>query len=354
MEANKCTSSTATAKNQFTLNDLDDYSLGIIFNKLSYIDRTRVGSVCHRWYAVSNANWCTYLKCLIVDKVLVPLCGRIVKNGGMLVRILQRAGPYLEEITFKKECRFYQLFPMGTIKWITELCPKLKRLNTGFLVLHISDCLACSNLEVLSFKSNMQRQDFLGVLFRSNKRLRRLAIFDGIWLATSDFDHLDPGQLEFLRIEGCIRFNITAEIADKFTESLVGLTYSIYGKSTPNFQPLGKLKNLRSIDLKVSIKQLDIEFIAYIARNCRKLERVFLAIFTEHAYDQNFFTTLFDLPYLRRLLIIVDENNVPSKNQRDSLLQRATQLELFVIDTCDNCMYGCFDSCYRHRRGWQW
>ena len=58
MEAEKCppTSSAAAAKSELTINDLDDESLGIIFNKLPYRDRVYIESVCKRWRDVSRTN----------------------------------------------------------------------------------------------------------------------------------------------------------------------------------------------------------------------------------------------------------------------------------------------------------
>ena len=199
MEADKCisTSSAATANNQMTINDLDDNSLGMIFNKLPYIDRMRVESVCEHWYAVSNANWWSYSKSLRIGEDTGDIRIRSYntisdeKNKNMLKKVLQRSGPYLEEITFSKVYfTFCKRFPMGTIKWIAELCPKLKRLDAGSLRLNADDMFACSNLETLSFQ--FVEQKGLGVLFRSNKRLRRLNIYS-FGLTTSDFDHLNPG-----------------------------------------------------------------------------------------------------------------------------------------------------------------
>ena len=350
MEADKCisTSSAATAQNQLIINDLDDYSLSMIFNKLPYVDRRHIESVCQRWYAVSKASWSTYSKRLRIENHFLPY-GNTTENESILEKILQRTGPYLEEIIFQWVDRWR--FPMGTIKWIAERCPKLKRLNTCNLMLNDDDWLACSNLEELSLSPLVcQQGDWLGILFRSNKRLRRLEVFNSMRLTARVFDQLDPGQLEFLQIGYCKYFEITAGVVDKLAESLVELKYRTFWSDRPNFQHLGKLKNLRSLDLKVRIELAEIKFIADVAKKCRKLECLFLAIYTEHAYDPNVFAPLFDLPYLRRLVIIVDENNVPSENQRDSLLQRAAHIEFFEIDTCQKCIFETtiLNSCDRH------
>ena len=335
MEADKCisTSSPATVKNQMTINDLDDYSLGMIFNKLPYIDRTHIKSVCQRWYAVSKVNWCTYLKCLIIDKNFFPSCDNTTENESILLeKILQREGPYVEGIMFNPNDSFFYYLPMGTIKRIAELCPKLKRLNTGFLMLNDDDWLACSNLEAFSFFL-FQEKHGLGVLLHNNKRLRRLQIFICDSLTASDFDHLDPGQLEFLHIEYCYNFDFTARVADKLAESLVELKYSAPGNKRLNLQHIGKLKNLRSLSLKSSMERLATEFIADVARNCRKIERLCLAIRSDDAYDENGFEPLFDLPYLKRLVIIVEDSKFP-REKRDRLVERAAHLEFFLIEIC--------------------
>ena len=354
MESDKCisTSSAATAENQLTINDLDDDSLGLIFNKLPYIDRTRIESICERWCAVSDINWCTYSKCLTIDEDLLQSYDNTAEKKNILERIMQQSGPYLEEINFKSDRSFCQRFKMGTIKWIAKLCPKLNRLNTSSLRLNKDDWLVCSNLEALSFSSiasPTEKHNF-SVLFQRNKRLRRLEI-NGACLRTSDFYYLDPGQLEFLQIEYCDYFELTEEVVAKLAKSLVELRYSTSFCSTRSLQHLGKLVNLRYLSLKVRMEWLNIQFIADIAEHCRKIERLFLAISTMHAYDPDVFAPLFDLPYLKRL-VIVDENNVPSENQRDRLLQRATHLEFFVIDTCDECIDESFDCCSQHPRGW--
>ena len=361
MEADKCisTSNAATEKNHLDINDLDDDSLGMIFNKLPFIDRTRIKNVCQRWYTVSEANWCTYSKRLRIGEDtgnLLPSYANTTEMENILKKILQRSGPFLEEITFKRDCSFFESFRMGTIKWIAKRCPKLKRLNTGSLMLNDDDWLACSNLEALSFTSFaiIQQGNGLGILFRSNKRLRRLEIFSANWLTASDFDHLDPGQLKFLQTEYCRNFKLTAQVADKLAESLVELRYSTLWCSISKIQHLGKLKNLRSLDLKVRMEWLEIEMpIADIAQNCRKLEFLFLAISADQACDQNILAPLFGLPHLRRLIIIVDDNEM-TREERDRLLQRTAHIEFFVLETCAKCEYGTqsFDSCDRHRRGW--
>ena len=325
MEADEyiSTSTAITAKNQLTINDLDDDSLGIIFNKLPFIDRTCIENVCPRWYVVSEANWCSYSKCLTIGKDtrdFLPTYDNTTKNKNILEKILQRSGPYLEEITFKRNVTFCERFTMGTIKWIAKLCPKLKRLNTGSLRLNDDDWLACCNLEELRFSPYEKHE--LGLLFHSNKRLSRLDIFTNFWLSASDFDHLDPGQLKFLQIEYCPRFDLTAEVADKLAESLIELNYSTFFDSMPYLQHLGKLKNLRSLYLKVEVEWFETQFIADIAKNCEKLERLFLAISAVDAFNHNVIAMLFGLPYLRRLIIIVDENEIPCE-ERHRLLQSA-------------------------------
>ena len=358
MEADKCIStwSAATAKIQLIINDLDDYSLGMIFNKLPYIDRRRIESVCQRWYAVSKASWSTYSKRLTIDKDFLLSYGNTTENESIILeKILERVGPYLEEITFNRDYCFCDRFKKMTIKQIIELCPKLKRLNTSSLRLNDDDWLACSNLEALSFFSCGQRKgNDLGVLFRSNKRLRRLEIIGAFWLTPSNFDHLDPGQLECLLIEYCKYFEFTAQVTDKLAESLVNLTYSLFWGTMPNLQHLGKLKNLRSLELKVGMKYLDAEFIADIAENCRKLECLFLSICTKNTYDSNVFTPLFHMPCLRRLVIIVSRNNVPCEDERERLFKKSSHLEFFVIEECSKCISGSsfFRCCYRHRKSW--
>ena len=157
MKAEKCisTSSAATAKNQLTRDHLDDDSLGMIFNMLPYSDRSRIGSICQHWDAVSKVNWCTYSKCLRIGEdpgVFLPSYYKTTtEKKNILEKILQRLGPYLEEINFQKEYVFCQQFPMGTINWIAKFCPKLKRLSTGYLMLNADDWLACSDLEAFSF-----------------------------------------------------------------------------------------------------------------------------------------------------------------------------------------------------------
>ena len=359
MQSDKCisTSSPATAKNQLTINDLDDDSLAVIFNKLPYIDRARVENVCQRWCDVVKPNWCTYSKRLRIGEDtgdFLPSYDNTTEKENILEMILQQSGPYLEEITFKRSIPFCREFSMGTIKWIAEFCPNLKRLYTGSLMLNDDDWLACNNLEAFSFSSAQQKDGKLGGLFRRNKRLRRLHISFNFRLTASDFDHLDPGQLDFLQIEYCHCFEFTAEVVHKLSESLVELRYSTIQCSTPpNLEHLGKLKKLRSLDLAVRMESLKIEFIADLVENCRKLECLFLAISVDHTYDLIVYAPLFDLPYLRRLVIILgDEDEMPCE-ERDRLLQRAAHLEFFVIDTCAKCSHEeiSFRFCDRHRRG---
>ena len=365
MEADECISisSTVTAKNQLTINDLDDDSLGIIFNKLPYIDRMRIESVCQRWCAISTANWCTYSKCLTIGADtgnFLPAYDDTTdeENKHILEKVLQRSGLYLEEIIFIGSDYIWRRLPTGTIKWIAELCPNLKRLKMDYLILlNYDDWLACSNLEELSFTclTEEQKGDGLGILFRNNKRLRRLTLLICFSLTASDFNHLDPGQLEFLQIEYCRGFEFTAQLTDKLAESLVELRYNTIQDtilSTPNFQHLGKLKNLRCLDLQVKLERFEGGFIGNIAKNCQKLERLLLSIHSNQVYDLNAIVLLFDLPYLRRLIIIVEEKHMPYI-ERDRLLQRATHLEFFVIETCDKCEYGSsgLEFCYRHHAG---
>ena len=339
MEADKCisTSRAATVKNQLTINDLDDYSLGFIFNKLPYIDRTRIESVCQRWYAVSGDNWRTYSNHLTIVEDFLPPYGNTTKKENILEKILQCSGPYLEEIIF--EWNDSWKFTEGTVKWIIELCPKLKRLSTGILNLNKEDWLVCSKLEALCFSNlsaKLKDEDVLGLLFRNNNRLRQLHIRHCVWLTASDFDHLNPGQLEFLLIEFCANFQFTAEVADKLVESLVELRHGSIYRFTPTFQHLGRLKNLRSLDLTVEMEWYKIEIIANIANHFRKLECLFLAISVKRQYYQNVFAPLLELPYLRRLVLIVKENEI-SLQERAKLIRRASHLDYFAINTCHKC-----------------
>ena len=338
MEA-ECTSITATPKNQLTITDLDDDSLGMIFNKLPYIDRNRIGSVCQRWYAISEEHWCTYCSRLIIAANMT--IDEEAKN--MLVNMLQRSGPYFKEIIFPRED--FDNIPMGTIKWIAELCPKVKRLNAGFLKLNKDDWLACRNLETFIFKGGLEQSGDLRALFRSNKRLRRLGIMASDWLTASDFDDLDPGQLNYLQLIFCSSFEFTVEVMNKLAESLLELRYiTIYGDPV-KLQHIGKLRNLRSLDLHIFIHWRQIDFIADISKNCRKLEGFLLAVFPNHAYDENVFAPLFNLPYLKRLVIIVNENEM-TREVHDKLLQRGAQLQIFIINRCATCtsyMDGCCD-----------
>ena len=359
MEADKCisTSSPAAVKNQLTINDLDDNSLGMIFNKLPQIDRVRIESVCQHWYAVSIANWCIYSNRLTIrDSTarFLPSHNNTTKKETILEKILQRSGPYLEEIIIIPIVGILPSLNWIRFKWIAEHCPKLKRFDAGLLNLNDDDVLACSNLEALRIRCfRKQKRATLGLLFRINKRLRQLEILSTRWLEASDFDHLDPGQLEVLYIQLCTDFELTAEVADKLAESLVELSSTI--DSYPSkLQHYGKLKNLRYLDLKVKIDRInsfETEFIADIAKNCRKLECIILVTYLGRALDQNVFAPLFDLPYLRRLVIIVDENEMPCE-ERGRLLQRASHLEYFVIETCDVCRFATRSliTCYQHTR----
>ena len=209
--------------------------------------------------------------------------GHTTKNGNTLKNILQRASPYPREIIFNPKLTSWKRIPKGTIQYPTELCPNLNRLKIGNVMLSDDDWLACSNLEALSL-SPLQKLN-LGLLFRRNKRLRRLEIFSSSLLIASDFDQLDPGQLEFLHIGFCSKFEFTDKVTDKLAESLINLKYSLFWGFTPNLQYLGKLKNLRSLELKVGMRCLGTQFIADIVENCRKLECLFLAISSSHAYD---------------------------------------------------------------------
>ena len=330
------TSSSATEKNQLTINDLDDDSLGMIFNKLPYIDRTRIENVCPHWYAVSNANWSTYSKRLTIGVDtgdFLPSYNKTTEKEDILEKILKRSGPYLEEIIIIPTLSFFEKFRMGTIKWIAELCPKLKRLDVGPIRLNDDDWLACSNLTSLSFISvdRKQKSDELGILFRSNKRLRELKML-ATPCVTSEFDHLEPGQLELLHIEYCKDFELTADLADKLAESLVDLRYSTVGfKSLPNLQHLRKLKNLRFLNLKVQMEWLETKFITNITKNCRTLESLTLGILAEHPYDLNDIALLFDLPCLRRLLLIVNKYAMShEERKRLKKRQRPPHLQFFV------------------------
>ena len=181
--------------------------------------------------------------------------------------------------------------------------------------------VACRNLEALCFTSfAKEKHDSLNVLFRNNS---------SFWLSDYDFYDLNPGQLEFLLIDYCANLELTATLADKLAELLVGLKYSCFRDT--NLQYLCKMKNLRSLDLKVEMEWLEIDFIADIAKNCRIHECLFLAI---------------------------SFNSIRKKMPRedhDMLLQIAAHLEFFVIDTCDKCVPGTSSSdsccCCRHCRG---
>ena len=148
--------------------------------------------------------------------------------------------------------------------------------------------------------------------------LSRTKLFE-YWICLSSEPWLDPPH--------------TVEVADKLAESLVDLRYSTLENILPKLEYLGKLKNLRNLDLKFSIARLKIEFIADIVKNFRKLEYLFLSIASTHAYDQNAYEPLFDLPYLRRLVIIVEDSKFP-REKRDRLVERAAHLEFFLIEIC--------------------
>ena len=253
MEAEKCTptSSTAATKSALTINDLDDDSLGIIFNKLtSYRDRVYIESVCKRWRDVSRANWCSYTKHLVIgkdtDNYPTLFDNFPEKSKNILEKSLQRLGPYLEEISFIDD--YYNL-EGGTIKRIVESCPNLKHLDiVSVLGLAAKDWFAYSHLEALSVYDN---GDELGELFRKNKRLRQIRITHPR-CKLSAFDHLDPGQLEILHIRKAT-FGLTAELIAKLAESLVELCYvPIMDISHYNLHLLSKLKNLRTLILKIT------------------------------------------------------------------------------------------------------
>ena len=355
MEADKCIfPSSATEKNQVTINNLDDDSLGVIFNMLPYIDRVRIESVCQRWYDVGKANWSNYSKRLTICEDFLHSYYETAEKESILKIIIKRSGPHLEEIIFKEDCSFNGTLPIVTIKWIVDRCPKLKLLNTGTLVLHPDDWLACSNIEALSFTypTEAEKSYHTGLLFHTNRQLRRLEISASYLLTKHYFDHLDHGQLEFLQIEYSYYFEFTAELANKLAESLVELRYSSLRSSPPNLRHLKRLKKMRSLFLKVGMEYLEIEFIVDIFNNCQKLECLFLSISAKLPSCQYVFAPLLRLPYLKRLVIIIDNNEV-SIEERDKLLPMVSHLEFFVIDTCAKCGYGTVfsDSCNEHSRG---
>ena len=142
------------------------------------------------------------------------------KSANILEEILQQRGPYLEEIDFT-QCKTW-IFNTGTIKWMTGLCPKLKRLHLSTLYLHFKDWFAISSdLEALSF---IFFADMTGAklrhLHRRTKRLRWIQIESHYFLEPSAFDHLDPSQLEFLKVSDCKQFALTVGITNLLSPSL--------------------------------------------------------------------------------------------------------------------------------------
>ena len=234
------TSSGAAAKSELTINDLDDDSLGVIFNKLPYCDRVGIENVCKRWRDVNEANWGSYFnRHLTINK----------KNKNILEKILERRNHYLEEI-FISDVKLHKNFKVGTIKRIFKHCPKLKRLMTEFITLSAEELFACRNLETLSFSNAFGNFDEVRKLFGRNKRLRRLKMSYTTFQANI-FDHLDPSQLEVLHITACRNFKLTDVVADKLAESLVELKYVLVIYLLYNLQPLSNLKNLRSLFLRI-------------------------------------------------------------------------------------------------------
>ena len=347
------TSSTAATKPDFTINDLDDYSLSMIFNKLPHRARVCIGSVCKRWCNVSEDSWCLYSKHLTISRnpnIFPCLLGNTPeKNGNILEKILKRRGYYLEEITFERNIFLCQSFEPGTIKRISEYCPKLKRMNAGIEVLNAEDFYACSNLQVLSltYYSDLQGGE-LRELFRRNKRLRRLEISVAP-CKVSVFDHLDPGQLEILHIIYCDHLEFTAELADKLSKSLVELKYKTCPTIPHNFRHLSKLRNLRSLTLKIEFRELQTQFIVDISKNCQKLERLTLALFGDDNCNQNHILMLFTLPCLRSLVIILTKYRIPYK-ELNRLFREANNLKFFVLSSCAKCVYeeDNVNPCYRH------
>ena len=342
MEADKFihTSSAVAEKSELTINDLDDDSLGIIFNKLPCRDRTRIGSVCERWYAVSETNWCTYFKRLKIDKDFLPSYANSTENESILEEILQRGSPYVEEVNFEDDNS--RSFEAGTVKRIVECSPRLKRLTVVRINLNVEDWIACSNLEALSIISNRGCCMF-GTLFCNNKRLRRLEVFGNSSLRPSDFDYLDPGQLEFLLIQYCSNFNFTARLANKLAESLVDLKYdplhNPYTRSPEGLQYLCMLKNLRNLNLKLCYaRALEIQFIVDIAENCKKLERITFNIYASNKFDENFIAMLFKLPCLKSLVLILRRYEMRYKILV-SLFRKAPNLKFFVLGACTKCRY---------------
>ena len=344
-------SSAATAKHDLTINDLDDYSLGMVFNKLPYRNRARMEFVCKRWHAICEANWSSYTKCLRIDEDLILPRYKTKKRKIILIMVMKRLGPYLERIIFSPNIKFCQRFGSGAISWLANVCPKLTQVNTSNLILNDSDWLACCNFEALRF-SNLKKYN-LGELFRRNKRLHRLEISCSDSLAISDFDDLDPGQLKFLHIELCRNFGFTTGVIDKLVESLVELKYNSW---VVNFQHLDKLKNLEFLELTGNMWCSEITtFLAGISQNCLKLECLLLTLTTYPPciYEASDLAPLFNMPSLRKLVIISNYNNI-TLEERDSLLGRAPQLEIFAIGTLAQCEFEVLHlySRYRHSRDW--
>ena len=304
------TSSAAVANSELTINDLDEYSLCIIFNKLPYRGRVCIESVCKRWHLVSANNWWSYSKHLAIiedkDQDTFPSMRGIALNErkNILEKVLQRRGPYLKSIYLRHS---YFNFEVGTVKRIVECCPKLKCMDLGRLIyLNAEDWFACSNLEDLSI-SVYDVEDLRELLGR-NKRLRRLKVISIECLADV-FDHLDPGQLEILSLD-VSNFEFTAGLTDKLAESLVELNYISFSDITLHLQHLSKLKNLRTLFLDLrNATQLEIQFIVDIAENCKKLERITLYIWPNSVYNKNFITSLFNLPCLMSHVLVLNQVN---------------------------------------------
>ena len=356
MEAEKRipTSSAAAAKSQITINNLDDDSLAIIFNKLLYRDRVGIESVFKRWRDVSKANWGTYSKHLIIDddiNIFPSLHNdNPEKNKNILEKVLKRRGRYLEEITiFHCVDGVWQRFEVGTIKRIVECCPKLKRLTTAFQNLNEDDWIACTNLEALSTLGDTSLFNGLNELLRRNKRLRQLKVIADWKFLARDFDHLDPGQLEILLIKNCPKFVFTAELTNKLAESLIALNYANFPGVTGGLRHLSKLQNLRSLILNIKCRQFKTQFIVDIARNCQKLERITLYAFVIDAYNLNFIPLLFNLPCLKSLVLILNKYEMPYE-ELDTLFRKASNLKFFVLSSCAKCKYedNNINPCDRH------
>ena len=345
------TSSAAAANSELTINDLDEYSLGIIFNKLPYRDRVGIDSVCKRWHRVSANNWWSYSEHLTItedkDQDTFPSLRGITLNEGknILEKVLQRRGPYLKSISLQHS---YFNFKFGTIKRIVECCPKLKCLDLGMIYLNAEDWIACSNLEDLSISENDMGN--LRELLGRNKRLRRLKVVSFSRQANL-FDHLDPGQLEILSLN-VRNFEFTAGLTDKLAESLVELNYASFSNITLRFQHLSKLKNLRTLVLDLRhATRLETQFIVDIAENCRKLERITLNIWSNNVYNKNFITSLFNLPCLMSLVLVLNQYEIPYE-ELHRLFRKAPQLKFFVLSSCTICQYkeDNVKPCYIHRK----